>query len=164
MKNFFLIFHPPHLSLPSVRSNTVTRYYTYTITINFNCWKIVYTCSFYISLALTFHSVIAVQLQRITSKYYYTDEWILHLSRLAIQIPAVIVCNVFMVVYMHGLYNIRAYHGYLFLCLVLESICGMHLGKTDQSQGRRLMSHAATRTLTCVYKSKTYKTLLINKL
>lgn len=83
------------------------------------------------SLAFFFHAFIAIHLlqQQTADDDYCRDKWKSHLSRLAVQIPMAIVWNVFMVAHTHVFYNIKAYHGYIFWCLFLESVCGMHFGQ-----------------------------------
>lgn len=89
------------------------------------------------SLAFFFHASVAVQLlqQQPADDDYCCDKWKSHLSRLAVQIPMAIVWNAFIVAHSHVLYEIRTYHGYVFICLLLESVYGIHFGKHKNKIG-----------------------------
>ncbi|XP_029345544.1 uncharacterized protein LOC115034086 [Acyrthosiphon pisum] len=80
-------------------------------------------------LAFFFHGGIAVRLQQVTGENCYYDGRTSYLARLAVQVPIAIVWNAFMVVHVHFLYDIISPHlYYVFLGLLLVSVCGIHLG------------------------------------
>lgn len=76
-----------------------------------------------------FHGAIAVRLQQFTGRGCYYDGRTSYLARLVVQAPIAIVWNAFMVVHVHYLYDIANPHlYYVFLGLLLVSVCGIHLG------------------------------------
>ncbi|VVC26483.1 AAA+ ATPase domain,P-loop containing nucleoside triphosphate hydrolase,ABC transporter-like [Cinara cedri] len=82
-----------------------------------------------IVLTFFFHASIAVRLMQVGGDYCYYGPWKWHLSRIAVQVPLAVVWNAFSVAYIHALYDISPHRYYVFLCLFLESVCGIHLGK-----------------------------------
>jgi len=69
-----------------------------------------------------------------TNDYYYNKKWQMYLSHLVIHILLAIVYNVCSVIILEALYNIKSGHFYVFLCLLFESICGIHYGKYNKSK------------------------------
>lgn len=84
---------------------------------------------YFISLAFFVHASVAVLLRQQDVNGDDSHEWTSYLSNLAVQIPMAVVGNALMVAQMHILYDIRAHHGYMFVCLLLESAYGIHFGK-----------------------------------
>ncbi|CAI6368998.1 unnamed protein product [Macrosiphum euphorbiae] len=80
-------------------------------------------------LAFFFHGAIAVRLQQVAGEDCYYDGRTSYLARLAVQVPIAVVWNAFMVLHVHLLYDIISPHiYYVFLGLLLVSVCGIHLG------------------------------------
>lgn len=86
-------------------------------------------CAYCISLTFFFHGAIAVRLQQVTSRDCYYRGRTSYLARFAVQVPIAVVWNAFMVVHVHYLYDISHAHlYYVFLGLLLVSVCGIQLG------------------------------------
>jgi len=80
-------------------------------------------------IAFFFNAMLAIHLMQAYDNSHFYGEWKLHLSHLAVQIPMATTCNAVMVAVVNALYDIKAHPNYVFCCLMLESVCGIHLGK-----------------------------------